>query len=478
MNTIKEPVQFSLYFGIEKQILEGLGILDPILNVDTKLFIDPMLLERSIHPEMNTASNALVGFFEMIIKLLIQSKIEGDVAWKAAYKKFLFKEISGTCIGYGSGIHGSGWGPVKARKVTNTAKQIIDIGVRDADLFMAIPLLEDNIGPDLISDMCTNIILERLLDLNERVISELRLDTSTFKFGLREVELPQNPTESKKAPIILLPFDILRELPLANDWQEVCTVASENEILRNQVNALIGEIWRTKSKQKKSAVREKALASSDAFMSLLNTIREADPKPYDFKQDPEGHFEWLAVREGISKDYPFIIELADNSPSSLMEFVLKVIDQYTWLIEKRGLSRLLWKEKNVKRVHESVAQMLFFAVADSYARANDIDITPEADIGRGAVDFKFSSGYNSKVMVEIKFSDHGYVISGYKKQLEIYKKAERTENGVYVVIDVGHMGNKEIEIIKSKNKSMQETGIASEFIVIDGEIKDSASKVH
>ncbi|MBT2969591.1 MAG: hypothetical protein KME56_06180 [Candidatus Thiodiazotropha sp. (ex Ctena orbiculata)] len=478
MKTIKDPVQFSSHYGIDKLALEEIGALDPILNVDTRLFIDPMLLESSRHPEMQAASKVLIGFFEMIIKLLIQSRQEGDIAWRAAYQRFLFTEISGTCIGYGSGIHGSGWGPVKAKNVTNTAKQIIDIGIRDADLFMAIPLLEDNIGPDLVSDMVTNIIISELLDFNERIVSALEVNTSKFRFGGRSVELPVNPTESKEAPVILLPFDVLRELPLANDWEEVCTVASENEVLRKQVNELIGEIWRTKSKQKKTAIREKALSSAEAFMALLNTIRGADPQPYDLKADPDGHFEWLAVRDGISIDYPLVIELPDESSASLMGFVMKIIEQYTWLIEKRGLSRLLWKEANVKRVHESVAQMLFYAVAESYARANDIDITPEADIGRGAVDFKFSSGYNAKVLVEVKFSDHGYVVSGYENQLEIYKNAERTENGVYVVIDVGHMGNKDEEIIELKNKSIQENGVASEFVVIDGEVKPSASKVH
>lgn len=478
MKTIKEPIQFSSYFGLEKLKLEKLGVLDPILNVDTKLFIDPMLLENSRHLEMQEGSNSLIGFFEMIIKLLIQSRHEGDVAWKAAYRRFLFTEISGTCIGYGSGIHGSGWGPIKAKNVTNTAKQIIDIGVRDADLFMAIPLLEDNIGPDLISDMVTNIAINEVLDFNERIMSEIEVDTGDFTFGGRTVGLAVNPTENKKAPVILLPFDVLRDLPLANDWEEVCTVASENAVLRKQVNELIGEIWRTKSRRKKSVVREKALSSSEAFMALLSTIREADPQPYDMKIDPDGHFEWLAVRDGISMDYPLVIELPDESPESLMEFAMKVVEQYSWLIEERGLSRLLWKDANVKRVHESVAQMLFFAVADSYARANDIDITPEADMGRGAVDFKFSSGYDAKVLVEIKFSDHGYVVSGYEKQLEIYKSAERTENGIYVVIDVGHMGNKDDEIIELKNKSIQENGIASEFVVVDGEVKLSASKVH
>lgn len=475
---IKDPILFSDYYKLDKSILEKLEVFDPILNVDTKLFIDPMLLNKSNQSEMQQADNAINQFFELTIKLLLQSKAENDLPWKTAYKKFLFKEISGTCIGYGSGIHGSGWGPVKARKTTNTAKQIIDIGIKDSDLFMAIPLLEENIGPDLISDMVTNIAIENILDFNERIIAQLEIPTEEFRIGQRTILLPENPTENSKSPIILLPMDILRELPLASDWAEVCSVAAENDLLRNQVNKLIGEIWKAKSKQSKSAIREKALASADAFMSILETLRHASPKPYDFENDPDGHFAWLSVKDRVSKEYPLEIKIESQNADSMMKFVQMVVEQFKWLIEERGLSRLLWKKPNETRAHEEVVQRLFFAVADSYAKANNIDITPEADIGRGAVDFKFSSGYNAKALVELKFSDHGYVVSGYENQLEIYKSAERTSRGFYVIIDVGHIGTKAEQILELKNNYIKENGIASELVIIDGAVKPSASKVH
>jgi hypothetical protein len=249
-------------------------------------------------------------------------------------------------------------------------------------------------------------------------------------------------------------------------------------LLREQVSELIGEIWRAKSKQNKNQTREKALASNEAFLSLLNTIREANPQAYDITNDPDGHFGWIDIRESVAQEFPLVLDPPKESESSLIEFVEKIIDQYSWLIEERGLSRLLWKKANEKRVNEDVAQMLFFAVADSYCRANNIDITPEADIGRGAVDFKFSSGYECRALVELKFSDHGYVVSGYKKQLEIYKSAERTEIGFYVVIDVGRMGEKQEKLLDLKNKMAREHGKASELVFIDGAVKPSASKAH
>lgn len=186
----------------------------------------------------------------------------------------------------------------------------------------------------------------------------------------------------------------------------------------------------------------------------------------------------MKVKDVVSKEYPLEIKIESQNKDSMMKFVQVVIEQFKWLIEERGLSRLLWKMPNQTRANEEVAQRLFFAVADSYAKANNIDITPEADIGRGAVDFKFSSGYSAKALVEIKFSDHGYVVPGYENQLEIYKSAEKTTLGFYVIIDVGHIGNKAEQILEIKNKFIKENDIASELVIIDGAVKPSASKVH
>ncbi len=371
MAKIRDPILFSTHFELEKLALEERGISDPVLNVDTKLFIDPMLLESSKHPEMQAAGKTITEFFELIVKLLSNSTVENDLPWKTAYKKFLFHEISGTCIGYGAGIGGSGWGPVKAKKVTNTAKEIIDLGVKDPDLFIAIPLLEEDIGPDLISDMVTNIIIEQILEFNNRMLKELNIKLTNFSIKGRKCQLAENPTTNRITPVFLLPLDVLRDLPIANDWGEVCTVASENQLLRDQVSGLIGEIWRTKSKRKKSDIREKALSSKEAFLVLLKTIKSVDPKAYNAKLDPSGLRSWINIHENIASDFPFDLSNPKSEDlKSLTELTKKNIDQYVWLIEERGLSRLLWKKKNEKRVHESVAQMLFFAVADSYAKAN------------------------------------------------------------------------------------------------------------
>jgi hypothetical protein len=121
-------------------------------------------------------------------------------------------------------------------------------------------------------------------------------------------------------------------------------------------------------------------------------------------------------------------------------------------------------------------QRIFYADADSYCKANDIDISPEVDTGTGEIDFKFSSGYSKRVLVEVKLSDNPKLLAGYNKQLEIYKESELTSKGVYVVVDIGYLAKKEKELQKLQSQRVKQKLSISEIILIDGKRQKSASK--
>src|SRR3981189_2601798 len=47
MAKIVNPKLFSQQFGVPKADIDNAGFLDPLLNADTKLFIDPLLLRKA-----------------------------------------------------------------------------------------------------------------------------------------------------------------------------------------------------------------------------------------------------------------------------------------------------------------------------------------------------------------------------------------------------------------------------------------------
>lgn len=485
MARFSEAILFSDHFRVDTAKLEQLDVLNPTLNVDTNLFIDPLLLQYSSHPEIHDGGRATYeAHFEQVIKLLLASKRIGDPAWKAAERLLRFPEVKGTCLGYGAeSVSGSGSGADATASYIATAREIVSLGVDDPDLFVAMSLFEEGVGPDRISDMTTNVILPNLLDFNKRVLAELKVETHRHVIRLKNgksftAELPTNPCVTKKpTPIILVPRDILRALPLASDWDEVGDVAARNAAHRQQINEQLGDIWKRKSKEGKAELKAWALGDSGNFSVLLDILHGAEATSYDFLQDPKGELTWRRLAGELVKSLRKVsITETKLDLKSVKHIVELIIEEFRFLIEDRRFSEELYGSDGAPRPERS-AQRLFFAVAYAFCKAHDLDLTPEADTGNGPVDFKVASGFQGRVLVEIKLSTNNKVVSGYTKQLETYKTAEETQEGFYVVIDVGRIGEKGENLLALKNAAAGRGDKTSEIVFVNGHRKPSASKL-
>jgi hypothetical protein len=480
---ITNPVRFSDHFGFEESRLTAAGILNTALNVDTRLFIDPLLLEHSSHGEIcKGAKSSYDQHFTLVIKLLRASKSEGDVAWRNAFRLLSFPEIKCTCLGYGGqSVAGSGSGDEMTEQVIKTAKDIVDLGIEDPDLFVAMALFEDNFGPDRISDMATNVILGDLLKLNARILTNLPVPTEQLTLRLKngktyDAVLPINPYGNGKSPIILVPTDILRDLPVTKDWSDVADAAAQNTELRNRVNDQIAKLWTAKTLKDKEELRSWALSGFDPFDAFLQMVHGASTAPYDIEGDPQGEVFWRKLITVIAEQQPFTLETpAHLDVDGVGNVVEQIIEQFRFLIEERRLSEELYYAGKPRP--EKAAQRLFFAIAYAYCKANNLDITPEADTGRGPVDFKVASGFTGRVLVEIKLSTNGKLVKGYTRQLETYKAAEQTMKGYYVVLDVGNLGEKANALSVAKNEAASRHEVTSPIVFIDGSRRPSASKL-
>jgi hypothetical protein len=141
--------------------------------------------------------------------------------------------------------------------------------------------------------MTTNIIFEALLAFNTRVLPGLGVPTEQFNIRLKngksyQAMLPRNPYAKGDVPIILAPSDILRDMPIATDWQDMSDAASKSAEIRSRVNDQIAQLWRSKTLKDKEEVREWALEDREAFETLLQMIHGADRSAYDLKGDPRG----------------------------------------------------------------------------------------------------------------------------------------------------------------------------------------------
>ena len=362
-----------------------------------------------------------------------------------------------------------------------TAWQIVDLGIEDPDLFAAMALFEEGVGADRISDMTTNVILGDLLAFNERILSELKVPRAKKELRLRngktyKASLPENPFIGGGEPVILVPCDILRDLPIVTDWADIADAASENAHLRTQVNESIARLWEVRSRVNKGEIRNWALSNKTAFETFMKMIRAVSPTCYDISSDPSGEVFWRRYLTELAEKHPLSITAPSVMDISGVESVVnQIIEQFQFLIEERRLSEELY-HNGLPRPERS-AQRLFFAVAHAYCKANNLDLTPEAETGNGPVDFKVSSGFSGRVLVEIKLSRNTKLVKGYTRQLETYKTAEETLKGFYVVIDIGGMGDKDKQLTKIKNEAVAESETVSSIVFVDGKRRPSASKL-
>jgi hypothetical protein len=94
------PILFSSHFKVPLAKLKKAGLIDPFLNVDTQLFIDPILLDKpSTKIIRKDAYEAFRKHFQTLIRLLIISKKEGDAAWKAAQVQLSLQEPPANGLG-------------------------------------------------------------------------------------------------------------------------------------------------------------------------------------------------------------------------------------------------------------------------------------------------------------------------------------------------------------------------------------------
>jgi hypothetical protein len=469
------PTALSSLLGIDSSHLTDRDAFDPVLDFDTRLFIDPHLLKHCRVPELAEGYLEFKNHFRKLGKLLAASKFPNDRFWREADTFMNWPEVKGLCIGYSKrGTSGSGIGPELRKRLLGTAKEIIDQGKNDPELFELVGLFEDDFGADRISDMTANVIREHLKNFTQRVLEEM------LSIGAQDLEydaltgLPVNPFTSM--PLLLVPRSILRDLPVALDWSSRDLVAQHNDELRQKVNSTIGDSWKdATSTFDKKGFKDFMLEHPDLIDDLFKSYRDKAAQPYDFVEDRAGEYVWLPASKKAVADFSLSLCLPENPNYDQVEaLVMRICEQFKSLVENNGLCSLFYNSDGTLK-HEKAAQLLFYGIADGYCKQSGIMIARESDAGRGPVDFKFGSNMENSVLVELKKSTNTSGLkNGILKQLPTYMKAEGAKRAIYIVIDVGYT-IAAVQNLKDINQLIN--GAKIKVMHIDGTIKPSASKL-
>jgi len=437
---------YNEIFKVKSSDLKAYDVFNGYIDKDSLYYIVPNELEGSEIYEFKNSYKKYIKFFENIITILDKSNGKG-------YSK--------------DSKSGSGIGSKLAEKITQTAFELIQAGIKDPEIFQLVGILEEGIGADRISDITVGILISDFLNYTQNVSLKLNITTKKFLHNKINYNIPYNGQN----PIVFCPKSILTDLPVALDSDDVSRVCSHNEDLRNNVNQIISDgFTKVGIKLYKRNLRE-LLINNPKIASETIKIFKQKSSLYDFENDPNGDFIWKEIAEDSISKYPLKLD-KNKTP---LEIVNNICNKFQDMVENNGLWKFFHNHDGTNK-NEAFSQLLFFAIAQSYCESNNLDLSPESDAGRGPVDFKISQGFNDKINVEIKLSTNR-LLHGYQTQLPIYDKAEKTNKSIFFIIQLYDKDNSKIKkVFEYKSKYETLDNKLPNIVVVDATKRKSASK--
>lgn len=291
MARVKDPVLFSKEFGIDPELIAAEGLIDPFLNVDTQLFVDPILLQKSsIRMISKNANQRFRKNFENFLRLIAISEKKRDAPWRAAERLLDLSEPPENGLGYGNSGRSGSSRPEKVRAaIMTTAKQIMRTGANDPEMISLMGFFEEDVGPDTISDYTTRVISEQLASVTQAFCK--KVGVQCFENDLVGNSLLPKFVDDKGRErfVVLVPRDIVRELPVAADWNGIEEAIAHSERIRTAVNSYLAGIARPTVAERKDALKSIALQSKEAFNELLSAVKE-HTTTYDPNLDALGYY--------------------------------------------------------------------------------------------------------------------------------------------------------------------------------------------
>jgi len=455
-----------------------------MLWIDTKLFIDPKLLEKTSILELKNSRESVLSYFKDLLNIIEKSNLT-KVTWQLrdeAIKRLAVSEPDWLSIWYWN--KSDKWTAIRkdvAIDIIEHSIEMLMVWISDPELIELLALFVKNFWPDSLSDLISHIIYDKLCEYTARVSLELGIKTEIFSYKWNNYLLPRHPI--KWSQIIFLPFEILRDLPLATSWEEIDSVITFNQNLRTEWNSIVRNVITDKAKKIRNNNVDKEVAK-EYFKELLNIYKTSEINSYSIINDDKWYYNISSEAEYFSNYF----SKQKNKPKNIDELIIVVknfLNQFQKAIERNRWANLLyhksktWVIDSEKFHNEDVSQTLFYILADQFCERFNIMLSGESDAWKWPVDFAMWVWYKEKVLVEIKKSDNWNIVKWFNNQLENYKDSENAKYWFYVILelwDEDTKRHKNVEKLIDLYPDLKNEKNNSEIFLIDARIYKSASK--
>lgn len=474
--------RFSNTFGV----IPGSGDdwFDPMLAKDTTLFIDPFQIFVDKDPRWAGAHGRLMEFFDLVMKLVARGRHDRRSSpWGKAQSLLRFPEPAEFCLGYGGAtVLGAGTGPGLGSAMLDAADDSIRLGLEKFEHFEELAILGALVGPDRISDMVCNVLKAEFITYTQAVARRRRIpmeevpvrnaswDPRFMKWCDSTAQLPVNRfAHGRRLGVILTPKRFLRELPSLEPmgfWAWAWT--TEGAELRNDFN------WEIAQNVDAREVARLARQKNRLLRRYVSELEAHPPRPYNLDTDEA----FLVVPEEGGREIAEALGRKEiTSEEEFGTFIETIVENFKHCVESRSW-RLLWAGQKPRR--ESHVQDLFHVSAVLGCQLSDVDISPETDAGRGPVDFKFSRGWQRRVLVEVKLAKSSSFWRNLETQPVTYAKAEGVDLAYFVVIQFNERDKRPGLVEKAQRLAGavgQAHNVEVKVVWVDATPKVSASKV-
>jgi hypothetical protein len=485
---------FTDFFNISSDTLEEYGAFNISLINDLPLFIDPFLLFGSKKPEYQELHASILSYLTF---LKAKSEI-GINQLSQVQSWYLFPEVRQNWFGYSKvGNGGSGLGRKFGVSMSSSMHIVFDdLGkeqITQSSHLEKAGLFEIGVGRDNISDFTTNLTKDFLLTYTEtfakeyiapELLKKVKVSKVYFDYKLerwmpKEFVLPFLFNDF----VILTPRDILTKddnwinsNDLREDFTEICS-SIPNSQLRHEIDNYFRSRLPRPPKNKKNTQREVSIARQETIKRFPEIIKWYIKQKEENKEGAKtssklrvSEVETLFVHQ-MSRLIEILIDKSDFysiSPISSFDEALKRINYLKDVIENNDGYRLFYVDHQpIKR--EEDLQIIYRLTW----YASDYDVNRELNNGRGPVDYAVSKGSKDKTLIEFKLASNSKLKQNLEKQVEIYEKANNTQNSIKVIL---YFDDSEFRKV---TKALKELKLDNKpnIILIDAGRKISASNV-
>jgi len=361
------PKRISDVFNVEPIVLKKLNVFNGFIDRDSKLYIDPRLLGKSLTPEFENSDIKLNNFFEGLISDILglielerkydlvrinepDKYVEECIKIKECEirEKLKFPELPLAGLGYSiQNNDGKGIGNGLADNLLRNIKSFVKLGIVDPVIFQLAGIFVENIGADRISDMIIYILLPQLAQFSSRIAKELNL-LEFSSISINNFNYYNLPCYLNKV-ILLVPLDILKLLPTSETVEGSLNFI--NLEVRRDMNRRVNESFRNYL-YNKSLEKELLLESPKMMTNLIETYKSTPVTSYDFTKDPENLFNWHDVARFYANHPEYSLNIKDEILKPIFnkdneKKVLEIIGIYFFQLVKKELYKVFYDEKGV-----------------------------------------------------------------------------------------------------------------------------------